>query len=115
MLPNGEEAVVEIEKLTQYCLSRSHPRGRHKARVFFAALAVSVEQAEELRAVLLSAASQAEATKSYVDEFGTRFVIDFIWRREDRNALIRSSWIIRVGDTIPPIHHLLYRLGGCLE
>ena len=33
-LPNADRAVVEIEKLRDYCLSSSHPRGRHKARVF---------------------------------------------------------------------------------
>lgn len=33
-LPNGEGAIVELAKLRDYCLSQSHPRGRHKARVF---------------------------------------------------------------------------------
>lgn len=35
-LPNGDRAVVDIVKLTDYCLSTTHPRGRHKARVFAA-------------------------------------------------------------------------------
>jgi hypothetical protein len=37
-LPNGERAVVDIRKLRDYCLSAKHRRGRHKARVFEAAL-----------------------------------------------------------------------------
>lgn len=36
-LPNGQAAVVEIEKFREYCLSSDHPRGRHKARVFLSA------------------------------------------------------------------------------
>ena len=33
-LPNGEHAIVEIDKWLHYCLDSDHPRGRHKARVF---------------------------------------------------------------------------------
>ena len=33
-LPNGDRAIVDIRKLADYCLNPSHPRGRHKARVF---------------------------------------------------------------------------------
>jgi hypothetical protein len=34
-LPNGEQAILDIRKIEGYCLCRSHPRGRHKARVGF--------------------------------------------------------------------------------
>ena len=37
-LPHGEEALVDLAKLEDYCLNASHPRGRHKARVFREAL-----------------------------------------------------------------------------
>jgi hypothetical protein len=37
-LPNGANAIVELVKLHDYAPSQSHPRGRHKARVFLAAL-----------------------------------------------------------------------------
>jgi hypothetical protein len=33
-LPNGDEAIVDVRKVEDYCLSPSYPRGRHKARVF---------------------------------------------------------------------------------
>jgi hypothetical protein len=32
--PHAESAVLDIRKLEDYCLNPSHPRGRHKARVF---------------------------------------------------------------------------------
>ena len=56
MLPNGERAIVDIAKLTEYCLSLDHPRGRHKARVFAAALGFSADDAEQLRGAHLNAA-----------------------------------------------------------
>jgi len=40
-LPHGNEAILDIRKIEDYCLSSSHPRGRHKARVFREALDLS--------------------------------------------------------------------------
>jgi hypothetical protein len=37
-LPHGDEAILDIRKIEDYCMSPSHPRGRHKARVFREAL-----------------------------------------------------------------------------
>jgi hypothetical protein len=53
-LPHPGRAVVEIEKLRDYCLSMSHPRGRHKAKVFESVLGITADDAEELRQALLS-------------------------------------------------------------
>ena len=38
LLPNAEKAVVDISKLRDYCLNPNHEVGKHKARVFSAAL-----------------------------------------------------------------------------
>jgi hypothetical protein len=37
-LPNRFEAVLDLRKIEDHCLSPFHPRGRHKARVFREAL-----------------------------------------------------------------------------
>lgn len=63
-LPGGERAVVDVEKLRDYCLNPAHPRGRHKARVFAATLRLQKEDAEWLKAQLLDAALQDSANKS---------------------------------------------------
>ena len=52
-LPNSDRAVVEIAKLRDYCLNPEHPHGKHKARVFAAALGLTADQAETLRDELL--------------------------------------------------------------
>lgn len=100
-LPNGDAAVVEIEKLRGYCLSVSHPRGRHKARVFNSALGLTTDDAEELRAALMGAARTSDATTGISDRFGARYIIDFEMKRGEKTAAIRSSWIIRSGETAP--------------
>lgn len=105
-LPNAAHAVVEIEKLRDYCLSASHPRGRHKARVFATALGMTAEDAEELRDVILSAVISEDATPTEKDEYGQRYVVDFMMDRQGRQATIRTAWIIRSGEGYP-------RLASC--
>ncbi|MFI3118633.1 MAG: hypothetical protein QX203_01470 [Methylococcaceae bacterium] len=60
-LPNGTRAVIDIEKLRDYCLSTQHPEGRHKARVFLSALEITSSDADKLREILLIAAVNNEA------------------------------------------------------
>ena len=90
-LPNADRAVVEIEKLRDYCLSSSHPRGRHKARVFVTALGITADDSEELKQAILSAVITEEATPTERDEYGQRFVVDFSMSRQCKEAVVRSS------------------------
>jgi hypothetical protein len=100
-LPNAARALVEIEKLRDYCLSASHPRGRHKARVFVTALRLTAEDAEELRDAILSAVISEDATPTDADMYGQRYIVDFTMTRQDRQADIRSSWIVRSREDYP--------------
>jgi hypothetical protein len=50
------DIVVDVAKLRDYCLSDSHPRGRHKARVLRSRLGLTTGDAEWLRDQLLRAA-----------------------------------------------------------
>lgn len=100
-LPNGEAAIVDIEKLRDYCLSSDHPRGRHKARVFRSLLGMTVVDSDDLRAALLDAALKEEASPGASDRYGTRFIIDFAIRHGERRASIRSCWIVRSGEIAP--------------
>jgi hypothetical protein len=69
-LPNGHRAIIEIEKLREYCLNRAHPRGRHKARVFESCLGISAQQVEVLRNALVRAARVQPASLGFRDEYG---------------------------------------------
>jgi hypothetical protein len=100
-LPNGASAVVSISKLRDYCLSATHPRGRHKARVFNSALSLTAVDVLELQNALLLAARQQDAVEGLSDAYGTRYTVDFELKRMDRSAFIRSSWIISRGELVP--------------
>jgi len=100
-LPEGEKSVVEIEKIRDYCLSLEHPRGRHKARLFMSLLGITSAHAEELRAALLDAATNGNATLGASDQYGIRYIIDFELSRGERTTNIRSCWIVLSGQTAP--------------
>ncbi len=88
--------VVEIVKLRDYCLSDTHPRGRHKARVFRSRLGLTASDAELLRQTLLDAARnlQDDLQPADVDEFGQRYVLDFSMTTAGGSATIRSARIV---------------------
>lgn len=100
-LPAGADAIVEISKLRDYCLDPLHPRGRHKARVFLSALSLGQADADFLRAALLEAAREGDAVPGEADEYGDRYTVDFPITRGNREAKVRSAWIILRGESAP--------------
>ncbi len=100
-LPNRDRAVVDIEKLSNYSLNPEHRRGCHKARVFAASLGLTIDNAEELRTMLLAAARDNDAISAELDEYGARYMIDFMAVGPAGQAIVRSSWIIRRGEDFP--------------
>lgn len=100
-LPNAERAVVEIGKLRDYSLNSQHESGKHKARVFKAALGLTADDAERLREKILSAARVEEAVARADSPFGENFVIDISLGRGGRTALVRTSWIVEFGTDFP--------------
>src|ERR1700756_4648521 len=61
-LPNGDRAIVDIRKLADYCLNPSHPRGRHKARVFRQAAGLQQGDAAWLRTLCLGSHWRLDVT-----------------------------------------------------
>jgi len=101
-LPNGVVAVVDIEKLRDYCLSAQHPEGRHKARVFLSVLGLTSADAAKLREILLSSAVvNNEVTMMDADKYGSRYSMDSAVTLGSREALVRSAWIIKTGEDFP--------------
>lgn len=99
-MPGGEEAIVDREKLTGYCLNTEHPRGKHKARVF-ATLGFTAENADQLRAALRKAAATVDARRTTSDAFGDRYVIELHVKGPRGSGVVRSAWIVRRGETAP--------------
>lgn len=100
-LPNADLAVFDIRKLTDYCLNSSHPRGRHKARVFREALDLKRDDAPWLKDALLTAARSTEASLIGRDVWGAHWRLDAAIWRHDKNAVVRSIWIVRAGENRP--------------
>jgi hypothetical protein len=102
-LPWGDNAIVDLAKLRDYCLDPRHPRGRHKARVFASTLGLAQTDAEFLREALLRAAREADAFVGEADEYGARFTVDFELSRGNRRAVVRSAWIILRDERVPKL------------
>jgi hypothetical protein len=94
--------VVDVAKLRDYCLNERHPRGRHKARVFRSKLGLSASDAEMLRQALLQAADkrQDDLRPTETDEFGQRYILDFLMTTAVSTATIRSAWIVLTGQDV---------------
>jgi hypothetical protein len=101
LIPNAEQAVVDIRKLRDYCLNPEHKDGKHKARLFSSILGMTAEDAEELRQILLEVVWQVDARLGRQDEFGQRYTLDFPFSWQDRKAMLRSGWMIEWGSEIP--------------
>jgi hypothetical protein len=102
LLPNVEEAVLDIRKLADYCLSPSHPRGRHKARVFRNALQLAQSDAAWLRAALLGGVRGGEAIELPDDhQLGARWRVDLVVTRHRKSIVVRTIWIVRNGERVP--------------
>lgn len=68
-LPNADQAVLDIDKLRDYCLNPNHEEGKHKARQFRAKLGIELQDAERLREVILDAILKAGAREQKADAF----------------------------------------------
>jgi hypothetical protein len=100
-LPNADHATIDLAKLRDYCLNPRHPRGRHKARVFRAALGYTARDAEALRDAILAAVPTVEARSESVDEFGRRFVADCPVAGPRGSGVVRTAWIVPRGEDAP--------------
>ncbi|MFP5269161.1 DUF6883 domain-containing protein [Coleofasciculus sp.] len=101
IIPNAERAVVDVRKLRDYCLNRTHDQGKHKARLFEYRLGMTPNDAEELRRILLEVVKTEEVQLGRRDAYGQRYTLDFMIEWGDRNATIRSGWIIEHDSDYP--------------
>ena len=103
ILPNADKAVLEIEKLRDYCLNKSHPVGKHKARVFQSVLGLNSSNAEELKNFILEKIKKSKAILSEIDKYGQRYTVDIIFSKYGNETVIRTNWIIKIGTNYPSL------------
>lgn len=85
-------------RITQH---KAHDEGKHKARLFAAALGMTEQDAADLRKALLEMVKKHEASLGLWDEYGQRYTVDFQLKWGGRQAMIRSGWIIEHDSEIP--------------
>ena len=100
-LPNAERAIVVIAKLRDYSLDATHEEGKHKARVFAAALGIGAGDADGLREKLIEAALHCECVPGRNTPHGQRYILDFSLTKGPLEARVRSVWNVRPGETSP--------------
>lgn len=100
-LPYVDQAVVDVAKLRDYSLNADHESGGHKARVFRAALGLTIDDAEWLRDQVLGIAREGDAVEGAPSEFGKKYVIDAELTHNDRRAIVRTAWMIENGKNFP--------------
>ncbi len=100
-LPNPEQAVIEYQKLSGYCLNQNHADGKHKAYVFQSVLGIGLAEEEELRQALLNAVKQYKAFPDKSNQYGQKYIVDFPLSRGEKQATVRSVWIVRYKESFP--------------
>ncbi len=100
-LPNHESAVIDLNKLTGYSLNIDHPEGKHKALVFLSVLGMGQGDEYELQSLIFEAINVNDAHVGKEDKFGKRYSVEFACTRNERTAIIKTAWIIRVDEEFP--------------
>ena len=102
-LPNVNSAFIDRNKLWNYSLNSQHDRGKHKARLFAAILDLgrNKNDVEILQTLILEAVQNHEAIPSQSDQYGKRYIVDFLTIRSQNTANIRTTWIIRPDEDFP--------------
>ena len=90
-LPQGEQAIVPLEKLLGYCLNPNHDSGKHKARVFASALGITADNAEMLKTLICQAAVEGSVVQQANTEFGQQFKVDWTVPNTD-GVTLRTIW-----------------------
>src|SRR5215203_1963694 len=61
----------------------------------------TAENADDLRAALLMAATCGDAQPAASDQFGDRYVLEFEIEGPRGKGIVRSTWIVRRGESAP--------------
>jgi len=96
LIPNADNAIIDVRKLRDYCLNAEHDDGKHKARLFSSILGMKSDNAEELRQILLEIVKTHQAQLGRRDQFGQRYTVDFEFTWQNKSATLRSGWIIEL-------------------
>jgi hypothetical protein len=94
-LPQARDAVIPTEKLVAYALDPDHPRGRHKARVFAAALGIGKSDWQYLRDQILEAVVDAEVRGTRITAHGVLYdVLVLVDGLNGATQRVATIWLV---------------------
>ena len=100
-LPKRRSAYVPGEKLHGYLLSRTHPIGRWKSKLF-RDLGFDESNVDLLEIQLIDIANSETVKESIISEHGTKYVVDGSLETPSGSFLrVRTVWIIDEGEDRP--------------
>ena len=101
ILPNADRAVIDPRKFGSYALNPSHASGRHKARVFQAALGYDRTNIADLISRIRLAILQEEAVLVRHDPHGEHYRVDVIIEGPKGSARVQTAWLYDRGSDVP--------------
>jgi predicted transcriptional regulator len=100
-LPNRENALIEISKITEYLLNINHERGGDKARLLIE-FGYSRENWQQLENDIRQYHLEADVTKSRETIYGTRYEISAVLiTPSGKSLLVTTAWQINLGKDYP--------------
>ena len=100
-LPGADQAEISEEKIVQYLLSSTHPRGRSKAE-FFGKHGFTMNNWRALAEALRRHAAENAVASVRHTPYGTRYVVDGAMAAPDGTTLnVRSVWFISETTSVP--------------
>jgi hypothetical protein len=96
-----ESAIIPMEKLRDYLLSRTHPIGRYKA-TFFLNLGYSQDEWKQLELDLRRLLTGNTSEPADVSPYGLKFIVrGSVLTPSGRLARVITVWTILSGETAP--------------
>ncbi len=100
-LPNKQQAIVEVSKITDYLLNDAHELGKHKA-TFFKAFGFEDQKASIFQEALEKHAQNQPVDKHEPSVFGDKYVLKcHIDTPDKRDPCIYTVWIVDSGQDLP--------------
>ncbi|MFC1816744.1 DUF6883 domain-containing protein [Thermodesulfobacteriota bacterium] len=100
-LPKRQNAYIPQQKLKDYLLSRSHPIGSWKSKLFHN-LGFDETNSDLLEQHLFAIANSENVNESIMTKYGTKYVIDGSIKTPNGNILkLRTIWIIEERQNNP--------------
>lgn len=98
---NFKSCTIDPRKIEDYCLNETHPIGKHKARLFKTRLSFSRKDSNLLISLIRKEVIDSNPVKLKTDRYGDRYVVDLKIRNFEKEAQVRTVWIVDKNESIP--------------